>query len=83
MARFTNDPKEYLGQVLIHYGRLTEAQLQSAMEIQRKAGSGRLGQILVRQGVLTEKDVADLLKIRTLDIIYDLLSGRKHTQNCG
>jgi hypothetical protein len=31
----TNDPKEYLGQVLIHYGKLDEAQLQAAMEIQR------------------------------------------------
>jgi Domain of unknown function (DUF4388) len=32
----TNDPKEYLGQVLIHYGKIDEAQLQAAMEIQRK-----------------------------------------------
>ena len=30
----TNDPKEYLGQVLIHYGKIDEAQLQAAMEIQ-------------------------------------------------
>jgi len=32
----TNDPREYLGQVLIHYGKIDEAQLQAAMEIQRK-----------------------------------------------
>jgi hypothetical protein len=31
----TNDPKEYLGQVLMHYGKIDEAQLQAAMEIQR------------------------------------------------
>jgi hypothetical protein len=31
----TNDPREYLGQVLIHYGKITEAQLQAAMEAQR------------------------------------------------
>src|SRR5882762_5178026 len=31
----TNDPREYLGQVLIHYGKIDEAQLQAAMEIQR------------------------------------------------
>ena len=31
----TNDPKEYLGQVLIHYGKIDEAQLQAAMEVQR------------------------------------------------
>ena len=68
----TNDPKEYLGQVLIHYGKLDEAQLQAAMEVQRKAGKGRLGQILITQGVLKESEIADILKIRTLDIIYDL-----------
>jgi hypothetical protein len=31
----TNDPQEYLGQVLMHYGKIDEAQLQAAMEIQR------------------------------------------------
>ncbi len=68
----TNDPKEYLGQVLIHYGKLDEAQLQAAMEAQRNSGGARLGQVLVAQGVLTEDEIADILKIRTLDIIYDL-----------
>src|SRR6266576_6713213 len=55
----TNDPPEYLGQVLMHYGKIDEAQLQAAMEIQRsevgdqrsekrdqKTGPRRLGQIL-------------------------------------
>lgn len=32
----TNDPREYLGQVLIHYGKIDEAQLQAAMEEQRR-----------------------------------------------
>ena len=107
----TNDPTEYLGQVLIHYGKIDEAQLQVAMEVQRKEvqspnvqstvqsptsnvqspekkeivqnhlpentevqGSAhkRLGQILVDQGILTDAEVAEVLEIRTLDIIYDL-----------
>jgi hypothetical protein len=104
----TNDPGEYLGQVLIHYGKITESQLQAAMEIQRggevpgsrfpggkevssskfqvpgktqqsssKAqGSShtpaRLGQILVAQGLITDAEVSKVLRIRTLDIIYDL-----------
>lgn len=37
----TNDPKEYLGQVLIHYGKIDEAQLQAAMEIQRSEVGGQ------------------------------------------
>ena len=31
----TNDPREYFGQMLIHYGKITEEQLQAAMEEQR------------------------------------------------
>ncbi len=31
----TNDPREYFGQMLIHYGKITESQLQAAMEAQR------------------------------------------------
>jgi len=37
----TNDPREYLGQVLIHYGKIDEAQLQAAMEIQRSEVGGQ------------------------------------------
>src|SRR6266550_5975396 len=67
----TNDPKEYLGQLLIHYGKLDESQLRAALQIQRDSG-GRLGEILVATKVLPETDVAEFLRIRTLDIIYDL-----------
>ena len=67
----TNDPKEYFGQVLIHYGKLDEAQLQAAMELQRKSG-GKLGEILSTKGFLTEAEVLEILRIRTLDLIYDL-----------
>lgn len=67
----SNDPKEYLGQVLIHYGKIDEARLQTAMEVQRGSG-GKLGEILVAKGFLTKEDVLEILRTRTLDIIYDL-----------
>ena len=67
----TNDPKEYLGQLLIHYGKLDEPKLRTALQIQRDSG-GRLGEILVATKVLTEAEVGEILRIRTLDIIYDL-----------
>lgn len=67
----SNDPKEYLGQLLIHYGKLDESQLRTALQIQREAG-GRLGEILVSTGVLSQEDVLQVLRIRTLDIIYEL-----------
>ena len=79
----TNDPAEYLGQVLIHYGKISEAQLQETMEVQRKAGGPRLGQILVKQGVLRDDEVVEILKIRTLEIIYDLFLWKEaHFEFC-
>lgn len=71
IAATSNDPNEYLGQLLIHYGKLNESQLRAALQVQREAG-GRLGEILVATGVLPEDDVIQVLRIRTLDIIYDL-----------
>lgn len=67
----SNDPREYLGQVLLHYGKVTEDQLQIAREAQRTSGI-KLGEALVRLGLLTEDDVHDILRTRTLDAIYDL-----------
>src|ERR1700682_293406 len=67
----SNDPKEYLGQVLLHYGKIEEAQLQAAMEIQRQTG-GKLGTILASRGFVTPEDVIEVLRTRTLEIIYDL-----------
>jgi len=67
----SNDPKEYLGQLLIHYGKIDESQLKAALEIQRNSG-GKLGEILVFTKVLPQADVLEVLRIRTLDIIYDL-----------
>ena len=67
----SNDPREYFGQILLHYGKLDEAQLQIAREAQRSSGA-KLGEVLVEKGFLTEDEVLAILKTRTLDAIYDL-----------
>src|ERR1051325_2549089 len=69
----SNDPREYLCQILLHYGKLDDTQLQAAREVQRTSGA-KLGEVLVAQGFLTEQEVLDILKTRTLDTIYDLFS---------
>ncbi len=71
VGSISNDPKEYLGQVLLHYGKIEEAHLQTAMEIQRQSG-GKLGMILSSRGFVTQQDVIEVLRTRTLEIIYDL-----------
>src|SRR5919205_200347 len=67
----SNDPREYLGQVLLHYGKVDDSQLKTARELQRTSGA-KLGEVLVEQGFLTEEEVLGILKTRTLDAIYDL-----------
>ena len=67
----SNDPREYLGQLLLHYGKVDDAQLKAAREVQRTSGA-KLGEVLVAQGFLTEAEVLEILKTRTLDAIYDL-----------
>lgn len=67
----SNDPREYLGQILLHYGKVDDAQLQLAREAQKTTGA-KLGEVLVEKGFLTEHEVLDVLKTRTLDAIYDL-----------
>jgi hypothetical protein len=67
----SNDPREYLGQVLLHYGKIAESQLQAAMEIQRQSG-GKLGVILSSRGFVPPEDIVEVLRTRTLEIIYDL-----------
>jgi hypothetical protein len=67
----SNDPKEFLGQVLLHYGKIDEAQLQTAMDIHRQSG-GKLGSVLSARGFVSEADIMEVLRTRTLEIIYDL-----------
>ena len=67
----SNDPKEFLGQVLLHYGKIDEAQLQAAMDIHRLSGE-KLGTVLSSRGFVSQADIMEVLRTRTLEIIYDL-----------
>lgn len=67
----SNDPKERLGQVLLHYGKINELDLRVGLEIQRRSG-GMLGTILSSRGLVSQADIMEVLRTRTLEIIYDL-----------
>src|SRR5436190_2303871 len=67
----SNDPKEAIGQVLLHYGKITEQQLREAMETHRESGD-RLGSVLSARGFVSQADIMYVLRTRTLEIIYDL-----------
>lgn len=67
----SNDPKERLGQALLHYGKIAELDLRVGLEIQRHSG-GKLGTILSSRGLVSQDDIMEVLRTRTLEIIYDL-----------
>jgi len=67
----SNDPKERLGQVLLHYGKIAEADLRIGLEVQRRSGR-KLGTILSLRGLVSQDDIMEVLRTRTLEIIYDL-----------
>lgn len=67
----SNDPKEYFGQFLVHYGKADESQLKSALEKQRQSKM-QLGHIFVSMGLLSESEMMDLLQLRALEIIYEV-----------
>lgn len=67
----SNDPKELLGQVLLHYGKIAESDLRVGLEIQRRSGR-KLGTILSSRGLVSQEDIMEVLRTRTLEIIYDL-----------
>ena len=47
----SNDPREFLGQLLINFGRLTEEQLSKAFQTQEET-KVRLGKVLVMVGLV-------------------------------
>jgi len=49
-----------IGELLVGEGRITEEQLQHALELQKKE-PGKLGSVLIRLGYVTEEDIAQAL----------------------
>ncbi len=72
--------EDLLGSVLVRTGRITEAQLQEALRIQRSTLQ-RLGYILVKSKFISEEDLRDALRIQVTQIVYRLFrwrDGRYH-----
>jgi hypothetical protein len=54
------DGRRRIGEIFVELGFITSAQLEAALEVQRRTG-GRIGEILVEQGSLTRLDLASAL----------------------
>lgn len=67
--------EDLLGSVLVRTGRITEAQLQETLQIQRNTLQ-RLGYILVRQSFISDEDLEEALRIQVSQIVYRLFRWR-------
>lgn len=67
---------QHLGEWLVAADKLTDADLQRAIQVQKLSG-GKLTQILVRLGLVAEKDIAQILVER---FGYRLLSADEYPQ---
>ena len=67
----STDPGDYLGQVLLSEGLISEEQLREAMETQARTRV-MLGRILVQRGIVSEERVAAVLKHKAEETIYSL-----------
>ncbi len=69
----SNDPTEYLGQMLINRGLIDERQLQEAFVVQADTGV-RLGKILLMVGAVEENQLRAVLEHKIRESIFDALS---------
>jgi uncharacterized protein DUF4388 len=67
----SNDPREYLGQLLINFGHLNEEQLQKAFQTQEET-KVRLGKVLTMVGLVSAETVKEVLAIKFRETILDV-----------
>ena len=67
----SNDPKEYLGQIFVFFGWLTEEKLNEAFKLQGETNK-LLGRILTESYGLKDNQILHALKVKIEETIYDL-----------
>jgi hypothetical protein len=72
----SNDPREYFGQFVLSYGKITEEDLLRIFKKQGETGI-KLGRLLVMEGYLEEDEVQRFLRIKAEETIYDLFLWEK------
>jgi hypothetical protein len=67
----SNDPREYLGQLLINFGHLDEEQLAKAFRTQEETHI-RLGKVLTLVGLVPPETVREVLAIKIRETLLDV-----------
>jgi hypothetical protein len=66
----SNDPREFLGQLLMNFGHLTEEQLAKAFQVQEET-KVRLGKVLTMVGLVKAETVREVLAIKIRETLLD------------
>jgi len=67
---WSTDPREYLGQYLLAFNRITEAQLREALATQEDENQ-LLGRILVNRQLISEAEIRRIVQLKVEESIYD------------
>jgi hypothetical protein len=67
----SNDPREYLGQLLVNFGHLTDDQLTQAFRTQEET-KVRLGKVLIQSGLVPRETLRDVLAIKIRETLLDV-----------
>jgi cytochrome c-type biogenesis protein CcmH/NrfG len=62
-----------LGQMLIRSGRVTQRELDSALDYQRKDPTRRLAEVLLEMGSITEEELEKQLRFQMEETIYEVM----------
>lgn len=71
VAASSDNPKEFLSYYLVGWGFLEENELQELLDMQDRHGT-MLGELLVIIGRLNRTELAQVLKVKTEEVIFDL-----------
>jgi hypothetical protein len=67
---WSTDPREYLGQYLLAYNRITEDQLREALATQEDENQ-LLGRILVNRQLVTENEIRRIVQLKVEESVFD------------
>jgi hypothetical protein len=74
----TRKKKELIGNMLVRAALITEAQLEQALEIQKRSLK-RLGDVLVSMGMLTQERFGQIVQLQTTETLYGLFAWKTGT----
>ena len=73
--------RDRIGDLLVKHGKLTQTQLNAAVDAQSKSRDTRLGQILIREGFLSRRDLEEYMRIQIEEAVYFLFTWTQGTFN--